>query len=79
MPHTNELRKIGFTGPDKKVRAKRRAARKRAASGAPAALDGPLSGRRVASVALVGRDNRARSAARPAASHSPGGVALLTI
>lgn len=31
---SDELRKIGFGGPDKKVRAKRRAARKPAASGA---------------------------------------------
>ena len=34
---SDELRKIGFAEPDKKVRAKRRAARKPAGSGAPAA------------------------------------------
>lgn len=34
---SDELRKIGFTEPDKKVRAKRRAARKPAAPAAPAA------------------------------------------
>jgi len=41
------------------------------ACGAPG---GPLWGRRTASVALVGNDSRARSAARQAASRSPCGV-----